>query len=172
MDKEKHLKEQKLAFGERVKQLRIERGFNTQAAFVREYTGQAKRSSLISRIENGANVDFITIVRLTRILNTSLFSLFDFAGQFPIENIKHSGSLEKWIKSELYKFSKKLREVRKAKGMVQLDVALDALIGETSISHYERAEIKPELITILGIARGLKVQAWQLFDYDGKSSQV
>lgn len=86
--------------------------------------------------------------------------------------MEYPGSLEKWINKELHKFSKRIREIRKAKGMVQLDVALSALIGETSISHYERGEIKPELITILGIARGLKVRAWELFDYNGKYSRV
>lgn len=165
MSKGSYLDEQEKALGIRIKKLRIERGFNTQYEFTKAYTGESKRSSFISKVEHGANIDFITIVRLIRTLKISTLSLFDFNNQFPIQIISNNLSLEESIQTELHNLSKRIYVLRKAKKLVQLNVALEALIGDTKISAVERGEVKPEFDTIASIALGLKVQIWELFDY-------
>ena len=170
MSKGRYLDEQEKSLGNRIRKLRIAQGYNTQYEFVKAFTGDTKRSSFISRVEKGVNVDFTTIVRLVRTLKTSVLCLFDFNNQFPITNVLYNGSLDESINDELQKFGARVRKIRKSKGLMQLDLALDSIIGDTSISHYERGEIKPEFDTIASIALGLKVEVWELFDYEEKYS--
>jgi len=171
MSKEVYLNRQKVALGNRIKYLRIYRGYNTQHQFAIDFTGRNKRSSLISRMEKGVNLDFTTLVRLARALKIQTFGLFDFDGQFLIQEIVYTTSLEESVLDEATRLGRRIRRIRKNKGIIQLDVALESLIGDTKISHYERGEIKPEFETIASIALGLKVEIWELFDYKGKYSQ-
>lgn len=166
MSKGKYLDEQEKAFGARIKEIRIAQGFNTQYEFVKVFTGSTKRSSIISRIENGTNLDFTTLVRLARSLKVSMLCLFDFDNKFSIKTIRPTGDLEKGINEELRKFGARVRKIRKSKGLIQLDLALESIMGDTSISHYERGELKPEFDTIASIALGLKVEIWELFNYE------
>jgi transcriptional regulator with XRE-family HTH domain len=165
MSKGNYLNEQEKAFGARIREIRIAQGFNTQYEFVKVFTGSTKRSSFISRVEKGTNLDFTTIVRLTRALKISMRCLFDFNNNFSITKINHDVSLEKSISGELRKLGMRVRDLRKSKGLIQLDLALESLMGDTSISLYERGELKPEFDTIVSIALGLKVEAWELFDH-------
>ena len=64
--------------------------------------------------------------------------------------------------SELAAFARRLRTVRKKRGMSRRDLSFHTGMYETEIGRYERGEREPRLTTILRLARGLNVQPGEL----------
>lgn len=154
---------QRNALGERIEEVRIARGYNTQKEFSIIYSGNSLKTTFISQLEKGKNIKFDTFVRLIIKLEVSPVSLCDFKNKFPLT--KHAWNIsEKALSQKLLKvLAKRIKAIRKEKGQVQVDVELDSLIGDGKISRYELSLEKPEFDTISRIAYGLNVEVWELF---------
>jgi transcriptional regulator with XRE-family HTH domain len=64
---------------------------------------------------------------------------------------------------ELKKLGKRIRELREAKGMLQVDLELDTGINRTEISRIENGLRNIEFNTLVKIAEGLEVEVIELF---------
>ena len=63
------------------------------------------------------------------------------------------------------RFGKRVREVRKEKGMSQEDLALEIGMDLTSINEIEMGHRSPKLITVKKIAKALGVSSSSLLDF-------
>lgn len=63
------------------------------------------------------------------------------------------------------KIAKKIREIRKAKGVSQEKLALIAGLNTAYIGYIERGERKPSVVTLDKIARALRVKVKDFFDF-------
>lgn len=172
MADDRFLKDREKLLGRRIKLLRIEAGFNTQSAFATAFTGSDKKTSILSRIENGSNLQFTTIVRLAAILNVSLLNVFDFKGIHSIKRIGDSLNLEDRVQYELKLLGQRIKYIRKKKDFVQLDLDVISMIDRGNISNYEKGRENLKFHTIVMIAKGLGIEIWELFDYNGKYSEI
>ncbi len=166
MGNDEYLNQQERLLGYRIKFLRIKNGYNTQAEFSKAFTKNNNKSSIVSRLEKGVNIQFKTIVRLARIFKIRLIVLFDFNNKFPIIQFEDTLSLDDRIKEELLKIGKKIQEIRKRKNLLQLDLDIALNIDRANLSHYENGEESLEFDTIAQIAFGLGVEIWELFHYN------
>ena len=165
-----YIEKQRNALGERICKIRIVRGYNTQKEFSIVYSGSSLKTTFISQLEKGKNTKFDTIVRLIIKLKVSPVSLFDFNNKFPITKYAWSISEEALSQKLLKILAKRIKDIRKEKGLVQVDVELDSLVGDGKISRYELCLEKPEFDTISRIAYGLNVEIWELF-WDGEKEK-
>ncbi|MFT4155154.1 helix-turn-helix domain-containing protein [Parafilimonas sp.] len=166
---EKEIKQFEKLFGERIKFLRKRAGYKLQKDFARVFTNSDSKTSLLSRIEKGANIEFRTIIKLAQSLNISLVSIFDFHNSLPI--LKGTGfkiPLEKLLQRELISLGKRIKVIRNIKGKIQLDIDVTASIDRSNLSDYEKGIANITFDTIIIIANALEVKAWELFDYKGK----
>ena len=62
-------------------------------------------------------------------------------------------------------FGKHVSELRKRKGMTQLDLAFKSDIHRAYIGAIERGEKKVNICTIFKLAKGLGVEPYQLLQY-------
>lgn len=166
MGKDEYLNQQERLLGGRIQFLRIRKGYNTQAEFSKVFTESNNKSSIVSRLEKGVNVQFKTIVRLAIVFKIRLIVLFDFNDRSPIIEFESTLSLEARIKEELLKVGKKIQDIRKHKNLLQLDLDIALNIDRANLSHYENGEEPLEFDTIAQIAFGLGVEVWELFDYN------
>jgi transcriptional regulator with XRE-family HTH domain len=65
-------------------------------------------------------------------------------------------------------FGERIRELRKAKGLSQEELAFRAKIHRTYLGSIERGERNPALKNIAAIAKALGVSISELFSYDRK----
>lgn len=65
--------------------------------------------------------------------------------------------------STLILVGKNIRKLRKAKGLSQLQLAIDADIPKSQIGRIERAEINTTLLTLEKIANALTIEIVNLF---------
>lgn len=65
--------------------------------------------------------------------------------------------MEKVYKKELKAFGKKLKAIRKSKGLSQLDLEVESGINRTEISRIENGERNLEFYTIVRLAYALGV---------------
>ena len=71
--------------------------------------------------------------------------------------------MEKRYKIEIGNFGKRLRSLRKTKGLSQLDLELSAGINRTEISRIENGQKNIEFLTIVKLAIALEVDLLDLF---------
>jgi HTH-type transcriptional regulator, competence development regulator len=71
--------------------------------------------------------------------------------------------MEKLFKKELKAFGKKLKSIRKAKGLSQLDVEIQSGISRTEISRIENGLRNIEFYTIVKLASALDVPIKDFF---------
>ena len=71
--------------------------------------------------------------------------------------------MEKRIKYELFKFGKRLRQLRKNKNLTQVDLELLCSINNGDISRIENGQKNIEFITIVKLAAALEVELFELF---------
>lgn len=71
--------------------------------------------------------------------------------------------MEKLYKKELKAFGRKLKSIRKAKKLSQLDLEIESGINRTEISRIENAQRNIEFYTIIKLANALGVQAKDFF---------
>ncbi|MCL6275440.1 helix-turn-helix domain-containing protein [Muricauda sp. 2012CJ35-5] len=64
------------------------------------------------------------------------------------------------------KVGKKIRAIREAKGMSQLELAIDADIPKTQVGRVERGENNTSLVTLNRIATALEVPLSALFQFN------
>ncbi len=72
-------------------------------------------------------------------------------------------------KSLLKALGKRIRELRKAKGFSQEDLAYEADIPLSQIGRIERGEINPTVSTIATIASALQVSFQEIFKIEYKA---
>jgi hypothetical protein len=166
MDKADYLNSQEKALGKRIKNLRIFREYKSQYQFTIQYTGNKKRSSLISRLEGGVNVEFRTIVKLAQTLKIEVKAIFYFNGKYPVNYFKDTKTLEERVCDELKKLGARIRELRNMKNMDQFGVTEGGLLSDAKLSRYENGLENLEFDTIASIALGLGVDILELFYYD------
>lgn len=65
---------------------------------------------------------------------------------------------------ELKKLGNRIKELRKSKGMTQLDLAAAINKDYTSITRLEAGRTNPTYITLLKVAEGLDVKVSELFN--------
>lgn len=168
MTEDSFLQEQAKLFGARIKFLRIKAGYDTQLSFAKAFTGENKKTSILSRIEHGSNIQFKTIIRLAQLLNVSLLNIFDFAGKHTLVKGNGPKPLEALIEFELKLLGQRIQHIRKAKKLIQLDIDAAGFIDRSNLSNYERGTENIKFFTIAHIAYILGVEVWELFDYEGK----
>ena len=71
--------------------------------------------------------------------------------------------MEKLFKKELKAFGKKLRSIRKAKELSQLDLEIESGINRTEISRIENGERNVEFYTIVKLANALGISVRDFF---------
>jgi HTH-type transcriptional regulator, competence development regulator len=71
--------------------------------------------------------------------------------------------MEKRYKTEIEAFGKKLKQIRKAKGMSQLDLEIASGINRTEISKIENGLKNIEFYTIVKLALALETDLKQFF---------
>lgn len=151
-------------FGERIKLLRQWAGYKFQKDFAKVFTGSDKKTTLLSRIENGANLEFRTILKLAQSLNISLVSIFDINNKFPVSRGKGFNiSFETLQQRELKSLGQRIKKIRKTKGIAQLDVDVIASIDRSNLSNYEQGLENITFDTIAIIADALNIELWELF---------
>ncbi len=169
MDKNAYLDKQLKRLGKRIKDIRIELGYSTQFSFLKVYTGLSKRSSIISRLEKGVNIDFTTTIRLAQTFQIKIISLFDFDSRFELIIHKDKNSVENRMSSELKLLGKRIKQLRKAAKLNQTD-ANDFGISEAKLSLYENGKESIEFETLALIAKWLDIEIWELF-WDGEKEK-
>ena len=71
--------------------------------------------------------------------------------------------MENRYKQEIAAFGKRVRQLREAKGMTQLDLDMKIELNRTEISKIENGLKNIEFYTIVRIAEGLEVSLSELF---------
>lgn len=71
--------------------------------------------------------------------------------------------MEKRYQTEIQAFGKKLRALREANGMSQLDLELQSGINRTEISRIENGQKNIEFMTIVKLAVALNVELQAFF---------
>ena len=71
--------------------------------------------------------------------------------------------MEKRYKLEIAAFGKKLRDLRKSRGLSQLDIEISSGVNRTEISKIENGLKNIEFITIVKLAIALDVELSDLF---------
>lgn len=66
--------------------------------------------------------------------------------------------------AQLLRFGRRLRELRKKKGLSQEDLALEAELDRTYVSGVERGERNISLLNIIKLAGALRVRPSKLMD--------
>lgn len=162
MDKNAYLDEQLEKLGSRIRDVRISLGYRTQYTFLKIYTGSPKRSSIISRLEKGVNIDFSTAIHLVRAFQINLVSLFDFNDQFELVIYKDKGSFSDRMSGELKSLGKRINKIRK-NAKLKLADANDVGISEAKLSLYENGKESIEFESLATLSNWLGVEIWELF---------
>ena len=71
--------------------------------------------------------------------------------------------MEKLFEIELKAFGNRLKTLRIAKGMSQLDLEVESGINRTEISRIENAQRNIEFYTIVKLAKALGIEVKELF---------
>jgi len=71
--------------------------------------------------------------------------------------------MEKRYKIEIGNFGKRLRSLRIAKGLSQLDLEVESGINRTEISRIENGLKNIEFLTIVKLAAALDADLWEFF---------
>lgn len=149
--------------GRRLRILRIQANYRTQYEFLKAYTGSTKRSSIISRFESGVNIDFETAIKYARILKLTLLSIFDIEAKFPLKAYDDQTSFNTRFSRELLLLGKRIKGIRENDKLTQSDIFEKSGISESKLSLYEQGKEDIEFKTIAGIAYGLGIEIWELF---------
>lgn len=72
--------------------------------------------------------------------------------------------MEKLFNKELKAFGKRLKAIRKAKGLSQLDLEIESGINRTEISRIETAQRNIEFYTLVKLAKALNVEIKEFFN--------
>lgn len=76
--------------------------------------------------------------------------------------------IEQEFTGELKRLGKRLRQLRKHRGLTLLDLEVLCGINDSDISRYENGKEKIELFSLYRLAKALKVTLNSLTDYDGE----
>jgi transcriptional regulator with XRE-family HTH domain len=76
---------------------------------------------------------------------------------------------EKRYKAELKALGKRIRQIRKEKNLIQLDLEVKSGISRTDISKIENGLKNVEFLTIIKIAEALDIAVADLFIYDSRA---
>ncbi|HEX6431945.1 MAG TPA: helix-turn-helix transcriptional regulator [Niastella sp.] len=68
---------------------------------------------------------------------------------------------------ERIKLGKRLRSIRRHRGLNQLELSIDTKIDESDISKYERGLVNLSIDTLKRLAHALQVEIYDLVSYDG-----
>jgi transcriptional regulator with XRE-family HTH domain len=68
-------------------------------------------------------------------------------------------------RAELIMFGKQIRRLREQRGLSQDNLGIDAEISFNQVGRIERGEVNTTLGTIIRLAKALKVEVKDLFDY-------
>lgn len=71
--------------------------------------------------------------------------------------------MEKLFKKHLKDFGKRLKTIRKTKGLSQLDLEIESGINRTEISRIENAQRNIEFYTIIRLAKALDIDFKDFF---------
>jgi HTH-type transcriptional regulator, competence development regulator len=71
--------------------------------------------------------------------------------------------MEKKFNQEIKAFGNRLKDIRKAQGLSQLDLELESGINRTEISRIERGEKNIEFMTIVKLAVALQINIADFF---------
>ena len=71
--------------------------------------------------------------------------------------------MEKRYKTEIVAFGRRLKQLRLAKGMSQLDLEVESGLNRTEISKIENGLKNIEFYTIVRLAISLKIEVTELF---------
>ncbi len=71
--------------------------------------------------------------------------------------------MEKRYNIEIKRFGKKLRSLRQAKGLSQLDLELESGINRTEVSRIENGLKNVEFMTIVKLAEALEIDILDFF---------
>jgi transcriptional regulator with XRE-family HTH domain len=74
--------------------------------------------------------------------------------------------MEEYAK-ELILMGARMRQIRKSKGLKLLDLEASTGIYDSEISRIERGLVNVEVQTVYRIAKALKVEIKDIFDYNG-----
>lgn len=67
---------------------------------------------------------------------------------------------------DLQKFAARVKEIREAKAMTQEDLAYSSHISVSQVSRIERGVLNPSVVMTFYLARSLKVQIAELFQFE------
>lgn len=73
--------------------------------------------------------------------------------------------MEKQYKHEIQAFGKRLKQLRKKKGLSQLDLEIESGINRAEISRIENGLNNIEFLTIVRLANALDIQIHEFFKY-------
>lgn len=76
--------------------------------------------------------------------------------------------IEQEFIGELKRLGKRLKQLRKHRGLTLLDLEVLCGINDSDISRYENGKEKIELFSLYRLAKALKVTLNSLTDYDGE----
>jgi transcriptional regulator with XRE-family HTH domain len=67
---------------------------------------------------------------------------------------------------DLKKFAARVKQIREAKSMTQEDLAYSSHISVSQVSRIERGVLNPSVVMTFYLARSLKVQVAELFQFE------
>lgn len=76
--------------------------------------------------------------------------------------------MESQFDSELVAIGKRLHQLRKHRGLTQLDLEVASGVPNSDISRIENGKKNIEVITLIKFSLALKVKLIELFNYEGK----
>jgi len=71
--------------------------------------------------------------------------------------------MEKQFQKKLKAFGSRLKTLRKAKGLSQLDIEIECGINRTEISRIENGQKNIELYTVFKLAKALEIEIREFF---------
>jgi transcriptional regulator with XRE-family HTH domain len=120
-------------------------------------------ASRVSEIEHGKNnVEFETLYKLRVGLKLEIADLFNTAALIPLEKLVINDLTE-----EKLKFSNRLTELLNHRAVNQRDLSILIMMGEGEISDFIKGKHNIVLFSLVKIAEALKVEVFDLFDYNG-----
>lgn len=68
-------------------------------------------------------------------------------------------------------FGKKLKKIRKSLNITQLELANEMEVSQRTISHYEKDESHPDIITLCRLAHAFNMSVEHLMGYDASKDE-
>ncbi len=162
MDIQENFSSECSLFGKRVVKIRNQLGLTQKDLSERSEINRTE----ISRIENGLkNLEFFTIVKLAEGFGIELISLFDYEDKNPIAKTKKKKKFLNRFKKEKELVGRKILILRKDKKLIQVDVDLAMGIPDSDLSRIENAIGNVKFYSFFRIAKALKVEVMDLFDF-------